>query len=83
MESLHPKSTQTLAPGLRNYGNNISSKSCLLCTTKSTVVIFRTPSSMPMAVSPGSNSVSQLPAPAGGCYVAQFTVSGSNTLTIS
>jgi hypothetical protein len=33
-----------------------------------------------MAVSPGSNTVTTTP---GGCYVAKFTVSGSNTLTIS
>jgi hypothetical protein len=35
-----------------------------------------------MSVSPGTNTVTTLPAPAGGCKVATFTVSGTNTLTI-
>jgi len=43
------------------------------------VVIFRTPSTFPMAVSPGTNTVTTTP---GGCYVAKFTVAGTNTLTI-
>jgi hypothetical protein len=33
--------------------------------------------------SPGTNTVTTLPAPAGGCKVATFTVSGTNTLILS
>jgi hypothetical protein len=36
-----------------------------------------------MTASPGTNTVTTLPAPAGGCKVATFTVSGTNTLTIT
>jgi hypothetical protein len=32
-------------------------------------------------VSPGTNTKTTLPAPAGGCTVATFTVSGNLTLT--
>jgi hypothetical protein len=39
------------------------------------------PACTSMSAAPGTNSVSTLPSPAGGCKVAQFTVSG--TLTIS
>jgi hypothetical protein len=45
-------------------------------------VIVRMPGSTCMSISPSPvGSVSTLPAPAGGCKVAQFTESG--TLTIS
>jgi hypothetical protein len=36
-----------------------------------------------VSVSPGTNTVTTLPAPAGGYKVATFTVSGTNTVTIS
>jgi hypothetical protein len=45
------------------------------------IVIVRTPSAIGLAASPGTNTVTTLPAPAGGCKVATFTVSG--TLTVS
>ena len=45
------------------------------------VVVVRVPGSTSVSVAPGTNSVSTLPSPAGGCKVARFTVSG--TLTIS
>jgi hypothetical protein len=47
------------------------------------IVIIRAPSTVNFSVSPGTNTVTTLPAPAGGCKVATFTVSGSNTITIS
>jgi hypothetical protein len=34
-------------------------------------------------VSPATNTVATLPGPAGGCKVATFTVSGTNTVTVS
>jgi hypothetical protein len=46
------------------------------------IIIIRAPGSVNMSVSPGTNTVTTLPAPAGGCKVATFTVSGTNTLTI-
>jgi hypothetical protein len=45
------------------------------------IVIVRTPSARTLVAAPGTNTTSTLPAPAGGCKVATFTVSG--TLTIS
>ena len=45
------------------------------------IVIVRAPGSTGFAVAPGTNTVTTLPAPAGGCKVANFTVPG--TLTIS
>jgi hypothetical protein len=45
------------------------------------IVIIRGPSARTFTVSPGTNTTSTLPAPAGGCKVATFTVSG--TLTVS
>jgi hypothetical protein len=42
-------------------------------------VIIRAPGSAPFSVSPGTNTVTTLPAPAGGCKVATFTVSGTLT----
>ena len=45
------------------------------------VVVVRFPGTTCAAVAPGTNSLSTLPAPAGGCKVARFTVTG--TLTIS
>ena len=44
-------------------------------------VVARFPGSTNASVAPGTNSLATLPAPAGGCKVASFTVSG--TLTIS
>jgi hypothetical protein len=44
-------------------------------------VVVRFPGTTCAAVAPGTNSIATLPSPAGGCKVAQFTVSG--TLTIS
>ena len=44
------------------------------------IVIIRVPGSTSASVAPGTNSIATLPAPAGGCKVATFTVSG--TLTI-
>ena len=43
------------------------------------IVIIRAPASAGMSVSPGTNTISTLPAPAGGCKVATFTVSGTLT----
>jgi hypothetical protein len=43
-------------------------------------IIVRVPGSTDVSVAPGTNSVTTLPAPAGGCKVATFTVSG--TLTV-
>ena len=45
------------------------------------LVVVRVPGSTSASVAPGTNSLATLPAPAGGCKVASFTVSG--TLTIS
>ena len=45
------------------------------------IVVLRVPGSTTASVAPGTNSLATLPAPAGGCKVASFTVSG--TLTIS
>jgi hypothetical protein len=43
------------------------------------IVIIRAPGSAAFSVSPGTNTVTTLPAPAGGCKVATFTVSGTLT----
>jgi hypothetical protein len=43
------------------------------------IVIIRGPASAGMSASPGTNIVTTLPAPAGGCKVATFTVSGTLT----
>jgi hypothetical protein len=43
------------------------------------IVIIRSPSSVPMTVSPATNTVTTTP---GGCYVATFTVTGTNTLNL-
>jgi hypothetical protein len=43
------------------------------------VVIIRAPASAGISASPGTNTVTTLPAPAGGCKVATFTVSGTLT----
>jgi hypothetical protein len=45
------------------------------------IVIVRAPSSRTLAASPGTNTVTTLPAPAGGCKVATFTVSGDLTVS--
>jgi hypothetical protein len=45
------------------------------------IVIVRAPGSANISAAPGTNTVTTLPAPAGGCKVATFTVSG--TLTVS
>jgi hypothetical protein len=42
-------------------------------------VIIRGPASAGISVAPGTNTVTTLPAPAGGCKVATFTVSGTLT----
>jgi hypothetical protein len=42
-------------------------------------VIIRGPASAGISASPGTNTVTTLPAPAGGCKVATFTVSGTLT----
>ena len=47
------------------------------------VVILRIPAAnapSDLAAAPGSNTITTLPAPAGGCKIATFTVSG--TLTV-
>jgi hypothetical protein len=44
-------------------------------------VIIRAPSARTLSVSPGTNTSTTLPAPAGGCKVATFTVSGSLTIS--
>jgi hypothetical protein len=41
------------------------------------IVILRAPGNAQISASPGTNTVSTLPAPAGGCKVATFTVSGT------
>jgi hypothetical protein len=43
------------------------------------IVIVRAPGSANLGASPGTNTVTTLPAPAGGCKVATFTVSGTLT----
>jgi hypothetical protein len=45
------------------------------------IVVVRTPSARTLGASPGTNTVTTLPAPAGGCKVATFTVSGSLTIS--
>jgi hypothetical protein len=45
------------------------------------IVIVRAPGSVGLAASPGTNTVTTLPAPAGGCKVATFTVSGDLTIS--
>jgi hypothetical protein len=42
-------------------------------------LIIRAPGSANLGASPGTNTVTTLPAPAGGCKVATFTVSGTLT----
>ena len=41
------------------------------------IVILRAPGSAQISATPGTNTISTLPAPAGGCKVATFTVSGT------
>jgi hypothetical protein len=49
-------------------------------TGGSGIVIIRAPGSAAnISASPGTNTVTTLPAPAGGCKVATFTVSGTLT----
>jgi hypothetical protein len=48
---------------------------------ESGIIIVRAPGSANISASPGTNTITTLPAPAGGCKVATFTVSG--TLTVS
>jgi hypothetical protein len=43
------------------------------------IVIVRAPGSANLEQAPGTNTVTTLPAPAGGCKVATFTVSGTLT----
>jgi hypothetical protein len=43
------------------------------------IVIVRAPGSAEFSVAPGTNTITTLPAPAGGCKVATFTVSGTLT----
>jgi hypothetical protein len=43
------------------------------------IVVVRAPGSANLGVAPGTNTVTTLPAPAGGCKVATFTVSGTLT----
>jgi hypothetical protein len=45
------------------------------------IVIIRAPGSASLSASPGTNTVTTLPAPAGGCKVATFTVSGDLTVS--
>jgi hypothetical protein len=45
------------------------------------IVIVRAPGSASISASPGTNTVTTLPAPAGGCKVATFTVSGDLTIS--
>jgi Flp pilus assembly secretin CpaC len=44
------------------------------------IVIVRAPGTANISASPGTNTVTTLPAPAGGCKVATFTVSGDITI---
>jgi hypothetical protein len=43
------------------------------------IVIIRAPGEASFSVGPATNTVTTLPAPAGGCKVATFTVSGMLT----
>jgi hypothetical protein len=43
------------------------------------IIIIRAPGSANLGAAPGANTVTTLPAPAGGCKVATFTVSGTLT----
>jgi hypothetical protein len=43
--------------------------------------VVRVPGDTGASVAPGTNSLATLPAPAGGCKVATFTVSGTLTIT--
>ena len=43
------------------------------------IVIVRAPGNATFSVGPATNTVTTLPAPAGGCKVATFTVSGTLT----
>jgi hypothetical protein len=43
------------------------------------IIVIRAPGSANLGASPGTNTVTTLPAPAGGCKVATFTVSGTLT----
>jgi hypothetical protein len=43
------------------------------------IVIIRGPAGAVLSATPGTNTVTTLPAPAGGCKVATFTVSGTLT----
>jgi hypothetical protein len=45
------------------------------------IVIVRAPGTANISASPGTNTVTTLPAPAGGCKVATFTVSGDLTIS--
>ena len=45
------------------------------------IVIIRAPGSASLSASPGTNTVTTLPAPAGGCKVANFTVPGNLTVS--
>ena len=45
-------------------------------TGGSGVVVIRAPGNVGIGASPGANTITTLPAPAGGCKVATFTVSG-------
>jgi hypothetical protein len=45
------------------------------------IVIVRAPGTANISASPGTNTVTTLPAPAGGCKVATFTVSGDLTVS--
>jgi hypothetical protein len=46
------------------------------------IVVVRAPSARNLQqVAPGTNTVATLPAPAGGCKVATFTVSGDLTIS--
>ena len=52
-------------------------------TGGSGVVVLRFPSGATVTASPGTNTVTTLPAPVGSCKVARFTVTGTNTVTFS
>jgi hypothetical protein len=52
-------------------------------TGGSGIVIVRAPGSANISASPGTNTVTTLPAPAGGCKVATFTVSGDLTIFLN
>ena len=63
-------------------GTGESPKTIAGGTGGSGVVYLRFPGCASVVVSPGTNTVTTLPAPAGGCKVAAFTVSGTNTVTV-